>query len=197
MAERHHIRIEYCVPSRSAPERRRSGGEDPRGVGRRGRRRRGRDRRGWNLRRARRRRARLHEVDARPVSAAGRRGAAAPREAGRRVAAAILRLLADVAQLVERLLAMQKVDGSSPFIRFRKALETGPLCPGVTLPALRLQARLQADQARRALACQPCGVPGLGRDRRRSRSKGSVTRARRQRARSSVCESVPSCVISG
>ena len=26
--------------------------------------------------------------------------------------------LADVAQLVERLLAMQKVDGSSPFIRF-------------------------------------------------------------------------------
>ena len=32
-------------------------------------------------------------------------------------AAAILRPLADVAQLVERLLAMQKVDGSSPFIR--------------------------------------------------------------------------------
>jgi hypothetical protein len=26
--------------------------------------------------------------------------------------------LADVAQLVERLLAMQKVEGSSPFIRF-------------------------------------------------------------------------------
>ena len=38
-----------------------------------------------------------------------------------REAAAILRPLADVAQLVERLLAMQKVDGSSPFIRFNKA----------------------------------------------------------------------------
>ena len=31
---------------------------------------------------------------------------------------AILGAPADVAQLVERLLAMQKVDGSSPFIRF-------------------------------------------------------------------------------
>ena len=29
--------------------------------------------------------------------------------------------LADVAQLVERLLAMQKVDGSSPFIRFSES----------------------------------------------------------------------------
>ena len=37
------------------------------------------------------------------------------------VAAAILRPLADVAQLVERLLAMQKVEGSSPFIRFNEA----------------------------------------------------------------------------
>ena len=33
--------------------------------------------------------------------------------------------LADVAQLVERLLAMQKVDGSSPFIRFRKPRKSG------------------------------------------------------------------------
>ena len=32
--------------------------------------------------------------------------------------------LADVAQLVERLLAMQKVEGSSPFIRLRRVLHS-------------------------------------------------------------------------
>jgi hypothetical protein len=96
-------------------------------VGRHGRHRRGRNGCGWDLRRAPRRRTRVHEVDARPVSATGRRRADAPREA-RRVTAAILRPLADVAQLVERLLAMQKVDGSSPFIRFTEP--AGFVCAG-------------------------------------------------------------------
>ena len=34
MADRHHVRIEYCVPLRGTPQRRRSGGADSRGVGR-------------------------------------------------------------------------------------------------------------------------------------------------------------------
>ena len=93
-------------------------------MGRHGRHPRGRNGCGWDLRRAPRRRARVHEVDARPVSETGRRRAAAPREAGR-VTAAILRPLADVAQLVERLLAMQKVDGSSPFIRLQSPRSAG------------------------------------------------------------------------
>jgi len=39
---------------------------------------------------------------------------------------------------------MQKVEGSSPFIRFTKALGTGPFCCQTEHEGLSLQAELQA-----------------------------------------------------
>ena len=44
-----------------------------------------------------------------------------------------------------RLLAMQKVDGSSPFIRLREALETGAFCWLVGRRGSHLQPQLQPD----------------------------------------------------
>ena len=83
MADRHHVRIEYCVPLRGTPQRRRSGGADSRGVGRQPQCGGGGDRSRRDLRRPRRRRPRFHEVDARALPRSGRRRPPRAREARR------------------------------------------------------------------------------------------------------------------